>query len=139
VEQIPCDFAKTALITSSFERPDSIAPSFMHIRRASVGCLHRAYPRVSILYTPPLSVSSVCNALSPTVFLCNVLCFHPSPSLSFPTSSLCYFNATCFPPLFVCPRTQVTLSRKGEDLPGIKEIEYNPVDAHLKVTVQVRR
>ena len=37
------------------------------------------------------------------------------------------------------PEPQVTLSRKGEDLPGIKEIEYNPVDAHLKVTVQVRR
>ena len=37
------------------------------------------------------------------------------------------------------PEPQVTLSRKGADLPGIKEIEYNPVDAHLKVTVQVRR
>ena len=33
---------------------------------------------------------------------------------------------------------QVTLTRKGEDLPGIKELEFSPMDHHLRVTVLVR-
>ncbi len=33
---------------------------------------------------------------------------------------------------------QVTLTRKGEDLPGIKELEFSPMNHHLRVTVLVR-
>ncbi len=39
--------------------------------------------------------------------------------------------------LLVCV-VQVTLTRKGEDLPGIKELEFSPMDHHLRVTVLVR-
>jgi hypothetical protein len=49
--QVPCDFAKTATITTSFERPDSIAPSFMHIRRALVRCAHVSTCRLCAVVT----------------------------------------------------------------------------------------
>ncbi len=65
--QVPCDFGSTADLKVDHERPDRIAPSFMHTRRAVV-----------------------------------------------------------------------SLSRKGEDLPTMKEYEVSPPDPHVVVRLDVR-